>query len=69
VLIKGTLGRHVVGLTVHSLSSETAIAALVIVLELVHVVGIVGAAIVWMAVRVGTSMSRLSMRLRHMLSL
>jgi hypothetical protein len=70
MLIKRTLGRHVmVRLTVHSLSTETAIAALVIILVLVHVTGVVGAAIIRVIVGVASSMSRLSVRLMHMLSL
>lgn len=56
-------------LAVHALSAETAIAALSVVLVLVHVVRIVGAVEVRMRVRIAAIMSWLGMRLRYVLSL
>jgi len=56
VLVIRCLGGHsvVVGLAVHALSKAAVALLLTVAAELVHVVGIVGAAIVWVVVRISS---------------
>ena len=56
MLVVGSLGRHsvVVGLTVHALSEAAVALLLAVTSELVHIVSIVRATVVWVVVRVTT---------------
>jgi hypothetical protein len=59
VLVVGCLGRHsvMVRLAVHALSEAAVSLLLTVAAELVHVVSIVGAAVVWVVVRVAAGVS------------
>lgn len=61
VLVKGSLWRHsvVVGLTIHAFAKRS-IASSLVTTELVHVVSIIGAAIVRMVVSVATMLTLLA---------